>query len=220
MLPILKPHDLVEIIAPASRCSEKVLQDLKNLLESWSLNCLISEALFGDDILCANSDAKRLASLKNALTHPESKAIICVRGGYGSMRLIPGLYDLKPPKEPKIFLGMSDITALHLFLENHWNWPSVHGALARDKFSEESILATQSLLFGKPSRALMGKPLNQFAEKEYKVESTITGGNLTLVQSSLGTKWQINGQNKVVFLEEVGERGYRIDRMLEHLKQA
>lgn len=217
----LKPGDLVEIIAPASRCSNERLEDLRELLTSWQLNCIIDKDIFGSDLLCANTDEIRFRSLKNALQNTESKAVICARGGYGSMRLIPKLAKIIPPTAPKIFVGMSDITAIQLFLRQNWQWPTIFGALARGTFSLESIAAMKALLFGEIDQIeLIGLPLNSLAEQKNTIDTTITGGNLCLVQTSVGTIWQINGQNKIVFLEEVGERGYRVDRMLEHLTQA
>ncbi len=220
-LPVLKPGDSVEIIAPASRCSDKQLTDLKELLTSWQLNCIVDKDIFGDDLLCANTDDVRLISLKNALQNAKTKAVICARGGYGSMRLIPELTKIIPPTSPKLFMGMSDITALNLYLQQQWQWATLHGALTLDKFSPESITAVKSILFGEIKQVeLQGIPLNTLAEKNHTLKGTITGGNLCLVQTSIGTLWQIDGRNKIIFLEETGERGYRIDRMLEHLSQA
>lgn len=220
-LPILKAGDQVEIIAPASRCAPQDLIYLKELLESWQLNCHISHDIFGPDLLCANSDEYRLEALKNALQNPDIKAIICARGGYGCMRLIPGLTQLQPPTSPKLFIGMSDITALQLYLGQHWGWSTIHGSLSRDKFSPESINLLKSILFADIEQIEWnGVPLNHLAEKDHLLESSLTGGNLCLVQASIGTSWQIEGTNKMIFLEEIAERGYRVDRMLEHLKQA
>lgn len=220
-LPVLKPGDSVEIIAPASRCTNEVLSDLKDLLESWQLNCIMDQAIFGNDLLCANTDEIRFKLLKKALLNSATKAVICVRGGYGSMRLLPQLSQITPVNPPKLFVGMSDITAIHLFLEQQWQWPTIHGALARDKFSPESIRSLKSILFGEAGHiGLSGLPLNELAACDKVIEARLTGGNLTLVQTSIGTIWQLEGQNKIIFLEEIGERGYRVDRMLEHLSQA
>lgn len=220
-LPILKAGDQIEIIAPASRCSDAFLIELKNLLSSWQLHCVVNEPIFGQDLLCANSDHMRFKSLKNALQNPETKAIICARGGYGSMRLLPELANIAQPSFTKLFIGMSDITALNLFLQQQWKWPVIHGALAPDKFSPESTAALKSLIFGEGTQiAFSGKALNPAAKKNTTIESTLIGGNLSLLQTSIGTIWQMNGQEKIIFIEEVGERGYRIDRMLEHLRQS
>lgn len=217
----LNPGDQVEIIAPASRCTDQHLMGIKSLLTSWGLKCIVSPNIFGDDLLCANSDAIRFELLKNALLHPETKAIICARGGYGSMRLIPELAKLKAPDTSKLFIGMSDITALNLYLQQAWEWPVIHGALSEDKFSAESISAVKSILFGDVNQVeLSTLPLNQFAVENRVIDASITGGNLCLVQTSLHTLWQIDSKNKIIFLEEIGERGYRVDRMLEQLNQA
>lgn len=221
-LPSLSAGDSVEVIAPAARCSDKQLTQLKALLESWGLKCLVSDTIFGQDLLCANTDQSRLAHLKKSLFRPETKAVICARGGYGSMRLIPELANMMPPATPKLFIGMSDITALHLFLQQQWAWPTLHGSLTVDKLSTESIDAMKAFLFSESKDCTFAqlKPLNPLAAQEKRIESTLIGGNLTLVQASIGTDWQLQARGKIVLLEEIGERGYRVDRMLEHLRQA
>lgn len=220
-LPILKPGDTVEIIAPASRCSNQHVMELKALLTTWQLNCIVSETIFGDDLLCANSDDNRFLYLKNALENPEIKGIICARGGYGSMRLLPEFKKIVPPISPKLFVGMSDITALNLCFLQQWHWPVIHGALAKDKLSPESIASLKSIFLGEVQQVeFFASPLNSLAQENRVIEAMLTGGNLSLIQASIGTHWQLNGDNKIIFLEEVGERAYRIDRMLEHLQQA
>ncbi len=221
-LPILYPGDSVELIAPASRCSDSQLLNLKKLIESWQLNCIVKKDIFGRDLFCANSDEVRFEHLKEALTNPAIKAVICVRGGYGSMRLIPQLATIKPPTQPKLFVGMSDITSLHLYLQQQWGWATIHGAASPDKFSPESIAALKTLLFAEAQTTQFNelKPLNDLAKENRVIESSVTGGNLTLIQAGIGTNWQMDGRNKILLLEEVGERGYQVDRMLEHLRQA
>jgi muramoyltetrapeptide carboxypeptidase len=218
----LQPGDTVEIIAPASRCSDEELTDLKNLLISWQLHCIVAEDMFGQDVFCANSDSMRLQHLTRALNRSDTKAIICARGGYGSLRLIPDLMKISPPPTVKWFVGMSDITALQLFLQQHWHWPVIHGAASPTRFSPESIAQLQSILFRTTKKTIFDElvPLNAAAEKKHCITGSVTGGNLCLVQTSLGTPWQIDGRDKILFLEETNERGYRVDRMLEHVRQA
>lgn len=220
--PILLPGDFVEIIAPASRCSDSELAALKNLLLSWQLHCIVADDIFGNDLFCANTDKQRLKHLTHALTHPNTKAIICARGGYGSLRLIPELANITPPATAKLFVGMSDITALQLYLQQHWRWPTIHGAASPTRFSLESIERLKAILFGTTHQMIFDSltPLNQAAKQQQTIEAEIIGGNLTLIQTSIGTHWQLDSKNKIILLEEIGERGYRIDRMLEHLRQA
>jgi len=218
-LPILQTGDTVELIAPASRCSDQHLMAAKALLNAWGLHCIIDPNIFGNDILCANSDEIRFNSLKAALLNTETKAVICARGGYGSMRLIPKLATLTPPKKPKLFVGMSDITALNLYLHQHWQWPILHGALAPHKSTTTNEVLKSILMAETEKLEFEGIALNALAKQSNCIETTITGGNLCLIQSSIGTLWQMDGQNKMILLEEVAERGYRVDRMLEHLRQ-
>lgn len=221
-LPILKPGDSVEIIAPASRCSDTQLASLRALLESWQLNCLVADDIFGKDLLCANTDDARFEHLLNAIQNPKTKAIICARGGYGSMRLIPALARVSQPLDTKIFVGMSDTTALQLYFQQHWQWPTIHGALLPDKFSKESIDSVKSIFFGEVKQVEFTQliPLNTLATEKAVIHASVTGGNLCLVQAGIGTTWQMDGRDKIILLEEVDERGYQVDRMLEHLRQA
>ena len=220
-LPILTVEDQVEIIAPASRCTEANLIALQDILSTWQVKWIVNDHLFGPDLLCAHSDQHRFESLKNALLNPKNKAVICARGGYGSMRLIPELAKITPSPTCKLFVGMSDITALNIFLQQQWQWPVIHGALAPDKYSPESTAALKSLLWGAENRiSFQGEAYNLAAQQDVTLESTVIGGNLSLLQTSIGTLWQVNGQKKILFIEEVSERGYRIDRMLEHMRQA
>lgn len=218
----LKPGDTVEIIAPASRCLDSQLTSLVKLLESWQLRCIIPDDIFGEDPFSANTDEIRFRHLQNALMNPESKAMICARGGYGTTRLMPQLQQLNAPTVPKILVGISDVTALHLFLQQQWQWPTLHAALAPDRFSPESTNTIKSILFGEIKQMDYAHliPLNSAAQNEQRIEASIIGGNLALLQTSAGTPWQMTTQGKILLLEDVNERGYRIDRMLEHLQQA
>lgn len=217
---------IVDVIAPASRCPVDDLENVKQFLSSWDLKYQIPKDLFGNHPFCSNIDELRFQQLENALTNTTSNIIWCLRGGYGSMKLIPYLNKIKSPPQKKIFIGSSDITALHIFLQEKWGWDTIHGpsvhAAAMNQISSESLVKLKNLLF-KEKNALVYHSiigLNSAAKKIKHISAPIIGGNLTLVQASLGTSWQINTKNKILFIEEVNERGYRIDRALEQLKQA
>jgi muramoyltetrapeptide carboxypeptidase len=214
---------IVDIIAPAGGCTPDALESIKNLLQNWQLNPRISSDLLGNDLLCANSDENRLQQLQEALFNSESSAIWCVRGGYGCTRLIPALLKLKAPKNNKLFIGFSDITTLHLFLQQKWHWQTLHGPsanqVAHDRIDAASIQEFKKLIFGQlPQLKFSLCPLKVMSPAIIK--APVTGGTLTLIQASLGTCWQIDAKNKILFLEEVNESAYRIDRMLQHLQQA
>jgi muramoyltetrapeptide carboxypeptidase len=133
---------------------------------------------------------------------------------------------MKPPKHPKLFIGFSDITSLHLFFSQHWNWPVIHGRTISQMHPDFSKTPDRKLLkdiiFGKKTSHLFKslEPLNDHAKNSNEITGTITGGNLRMIQSSLGTAWELKARGKILFIEDVGERGYSVDRMLEQMIQA
>lgn len=222
----LKPGTIVDIIAPGFATAKEDLATVYEVLNRWDLIPHIPEDIYGTDLICANSDAKRFSLLKYALFNQESKAIWSIKGGYGSARLIPDLNTLSPPAHVKLFMGFSDITALHLFLQKQWHWQTLHSAGPPRQATSElvdsgHIRELKNIIFGQQKNLQYDlRPLNTAAQNYSIIEATITGGNLSLVQTSIGTPWQVDAVDKILFLEEVNERAYRIDRMLNHLKQA
>jgi muramoyltetrapeptide carboxypeptidase len=228
MLPwqTLKPYDTVDIIAPAAKCHPNVLESVKALLTSWQLNYHIPSDLFGEDLLFANSDEKRFQHLQHALLNTTSKAVWCLLGGYGSTKLLPQLCHMTQPPQAKIFMGYSDITALHLFLQERWGWSTIHSPSARqagiNQVAPSSLALLKTMLFNDKKDFTYDQitPLNALAQKYGVIDAPLIGGNLHLIQASLGTEWQIHTNDKIIFIEEINERAYRVDRVLEHLKQA
>lgn len=221
----LKPGDTVELVAPSGRCDAKVLEQIAAVLKSWGLNCVYPKNIFGKDLLCANSHKLRLQHLQHALTNPKSQAVWCLRGGYGATQLLPDLLQLTSPARSKWFIGFSDATALHLFLNQYWHWQTIHGPSARQvssqKIDEISIVAMRNVLLTAETPDITDlTPVNAAARQAHTVKAEVTGGNLCLVQCSLGTPWQIDPTDKIVLLEEVNERAYCVERSLTHLLQA
>lgn len=226
----LKEGDVVDIVAPASGCPsqerENVIRTVHDKLVSWRLVPRIPQHIYDQDLLCANSDEQRFTQLKNALLNTDSAAVWCIRGGYGSTRLMSSLIKLATPAHTKLFMGLSDITALHVFLQQKWHWATLHAPSARqialDQIHADNISETKNILFGQINSLefLNLIPLNKPATLNKTITSPIIGGNLSLIQTSIGTFWQINPQNKILFLEETNERGYQIDRMLQHFSHA
>ncbi len=215
----LMTNDTVEFIAPASKFDPSCLHEIKNLVEGWGFRAKIS-CPFSDEWLCTTGERERFEVLKNALLDPEVKAIWGVHGGHGCTHLLPYLDHMPEPPFPKLLMGFSDITALHLFVHKKWNWGALHCPSARQaalaKACPQSIEGIKNFLSGKVSEIAV-KALNGGGDVR---DATIVGGNLSLVTSSLGTPWQIETEGKFLFLEEIGERAYKVDRMLTHLQQA
>lgn len=222
----LKKNSIVDIIAPASGMADKfILEKVKTLLTNWQLIPRISSDLFGLDLLCANNDEKRFHQLKDALFNSTSDAIWCLRGGYGCTRLIPSLLKLTAPEKCKLFIGFSDITALHLFLQEKWHWQTLHAPtlnqVTHHLIEPENTNELKEIIFNQLHQLIYSlKPYHQPTNSLDLIEIPITGGNLSLIQTSLGTDWQIETKDKILFLEEVNEAAYRIARMLEHLQQS
>lgn len=221
----LMPDDSVAIVAPASSSPEEKLEQGLAWLEALGLRPELPADMIQTDVFFAAPLEKQWEHFKAAL-YSDAKVIWCLRGGYGSMRLIPLLEQLTPPEKPKLLIGFSDITALHLFLNQKWNWPSLHGRtisqLRQDWEMNHEHKQLIDLLFGKLDQVHFSGliPLNQAALISGTIEAPIIGGNLRLIQTSLGTSWEIDPEDKMIFIEDVAERGYSIDRMLEQLHQA
>ncbi len=222
----LQNGDEVDIIAPGYGCAPEMLQKAVAFLASLGLVAHMPEGLLGEDPFSAHSDEARLQHVMNALNNPRSKAIWCLRGGYGSARLLPALLQMAPPEQVKLLIGFSDITALHLLFLQHFGWPTLHAgiltAFCHKTPDDDAVQTMLSLLHGTTKTLHFPTllPLNDAAKEPRTIHSTITGGNLSLLQTSIGTAWQLQSKGKILLIEEVGERGYRIDRMLMHLTQA
>ena len=222
----LEPGDVVDIVAPASDSTRKDFKKAIKFVEKFGLIPRFPKDLFGEDVICSNTDKKRFEHLKKALKAKDSKVIWCLRGGYGSGRLLGSLDKLKKPKQAKLLVGYSDITSLHNFLNNKWNWPTLHASMLEEFGAgfggRREINDMKRVLFGVSDsmefRSLT--PMNSRARQVKTLRSSVVGGNLCILTSTLGTPWHFNPKGKILAIEEIGERGYQVDRMLNHLHQA
>ncbi|RPD93292.1 LD-carboxypeptidase [Aureibaculum marinum] len=220
--PSLQKGDTVMIVAPAGivRDSTGVINGI-NLLESWGLNVKLGNHVFNQHYRFAGTDAERLEDFQSALDDAGVKAIWCARGGYGSIRILDDLDFTKFKQHPKWIIGFSDITAFHNEVHN-MGIETMHGImpLTYKPDDKEQRFAIKSL-----KKAFFGKRVNyRVAESEYNregnAEGVVVGGNLSLVYSMLGSKSQLDTTDKILYLEEVGEALYHIDRMMISLKRA
>lgn len=223
----LRPGDVIDVIAPGSAADFEILEKAKLIFESWGYKIRYSPDLLKPDLMyLSNTDEYRFQDLKRALLAKDSKAVWCFRGGYGALRLLPSLAKLAKPKQKKLFLGLSDITSLHIFLNQKWGWPTVHAPLV-DRIGKEllplqNIEEVKALLEGSKSEFVFDSltPLTELSKKKKPITGTVTGGNLMVATSTLGTKDQLKGAGKILFFEELSERAYRIDRCLQQMHQA
>lgn len=221
----LKPGDIIDVVAPGYSCSLQELENGVREIESWGFRVRFDKKILSPVSFHSNSDQERFRQLKNALTNKQSKAVWCLRGGYGSNRLLPWLDQIEKPTQTKLFIGLSDITSLHVFLNQKWNWATIHGPLV-DRIGKKLLSPEHKdeiirLVMGQNIEVRLNglQPMNKSALKIKELNGKIIGGNLTVLQSSLGTPYSVKLMNKFLFIEDLGERGYRVDRMLEQLLQ-
>ncbi len=221
--PYLQKGDTIAIVAPAGILKNRhaTIQRAKNLIESWGLCVVLGDNLFNDGHHFAGSDIQRTTDFQTALDNPNIKAIWAARGGYGSVRILDKLDYEKFKKNPKWIIGYSDITAFHNHIHN-LGIETVHGMMATSleenpKEIIETILSFQKALFGQ--EISYNIPSSEFNKKGI-VEGQLVGGNLAILSSMLGSESQLNTNGKVLFIEEIGEYKYSIDRMLQSLKRA
>lgn len=220
--PYLKAGDTIAIVATAGIIKDKSpILKAKELAESWGLKVIIGKNTFNQTNHFAGTDQERLNDFQAALDNKNVKAIWCARGGYGTVRIIDAADFSNFKKNPKWIIGYSDITVLHSHLHN-LGFETLHAILGTSMdFNEEknkpSIASFKKALFGEP---LTYSVKESNYNKMGHVKGQLVGGNLSILQSLLGSKSSINTDNKILFIEEIGEYHYQIDRMLYALKRA
>lgn len=215
--PLLKKGDTVSIVATARKHLNDDLSAAKTLLESWGLKVHMGATIGMEHHQLAGNDAERAADFQNQCENPEIKAIWCVRGGYGTVRMIDLVDFSVLEKNPKWIIGFSDVTVLHAqFLK--LNMQSIHSLMAFNTPTASEI-AKESL-----RKALMEKTL------EYQIPShsmnrmgisqgILVGGNLSVLYSLLGSETAVDFQDKILFIEDLDEYLYHMDRMIINLKR-
>ena len=221
--PYLKAGDTVAIVAPSGILKNRTteVKQAEDLLKSWGLNVVIGEHVFSKDNHFAGTDAERYEDFQKAMNNPTISAIWCARGGYGTVRILDKLDFTELRKKPKWLIGYSDITALHNQFHNE-GFETIHAlmctSLTKDLVDiEESITTFKKAIFGETlSYTLKGTDYNRAGT----VTAPLVGGNLTMLHTMLGSKTSIDTSGKILFIEEIGEYKYHIDRMLQSLKRA
>ncbi|AQS95287.1 LD-carboxypeptidase [Polaribacter sp. BM10] len=226
--PYLKQGDTIAIVAPAGilRGRKATVDKAKKLAESWGLKVVLGKNMFNQNNHFAGTDNERCQDFQDALDNPNIKAIWAARGGYGSVRILDKLDFNKFKKSPKWIIGYSDITAFHNHIHN-LGVETIHGMMAtslEEKPEEiiETIASFKKALFGEDVKYVFAD--NELNRKNKlnisELKGQLIGGNLAILTSMLGSKSQLNTEGKILFIEEIGEYKYSIDRMLQSLKRA
>jgi len=214
--PYLKKGDTVAIVATARKNIEDNLQPAISLLKNWGLEVVIGKTIGLDKNQLAGTDEERAADFQTQLDNPNIKAIWCVRGGYGTVRMIDFLDFTKFKQNPKWIVGFSDVTVLHSHL-NNLGFASIHGIMpVSSKATEEAKESLRKALFGEPLEYTVPcDTMNRYG----KAKGELVGGNLSILFSLLGSPSAVNCDDKILFIEDLDEYLYHIDRMMMNLKR-
>lgn len=215
----LQKGDSVMLVAPAKKIQAEVIEKATSILEKWGLKVHVGKYATNEHYWFAGTDSERIQDMQQALDNPHVKAIIALRGGYGTSRIITQLDFTKFTQHPKWIVGFSDITILHAKL-SQYNTASIHGTMPI-LFDEENDFMSLDTL----KKALFGE-LNHYTlsthpkNKQGIAQGRLVGGNLALLNVAIGTSYDVDTQNAILFIEDIDEYAYNIDRMMIHLKHA
>lgn len=215
--PSLQKGDTIAIVSTARKNIDDNLKPAIDLLQSWGLEVVIGKTIGLDDNQLAGTDEERATDFQQQLDNPNIKAIWCVRGGYGTVRMIDLLDFTKFKQSPKWIVGFSDVTVIHSYI-NNLNIATIHGAMpiTVGKASVESIESLRKSLFGESLNYEI--PFDAANRLGY-AKGEIVGGNLSILYSLMGSNAQIDCKGKILFIEDLDEYLYHIDRMMMSLKR-
>jgi muramoyltetrapeptide carboxypeptidase len=220
----LKPGDLVGMITPASNVPnpDESYSKLDRNMQALGLRVKFGANVRKHEGYIAGPEDARLADLHAMFADPEVKAIFCIRGGYGTPQLLDRVDYKLIQRHPKIFLGYSDITALHLALHQRTGLVTIHGAAWNRELTPFTLQHLKRVLFETtPTGKVPAAPEHQLETLvPGKARGRLTGGNLSLITNLLGTPYEIDTRGAILFVEDVGEDPYRIDRMFTQLRLA
>lgn len=218
---VLKSGDTIGIAATARKISRIEVEIAQRVFESWGLKVQYSPTLFSEQNQYAGSDQERAEGLQALINDPNVKAIVLARGGYGTVRMVDRLSITPLLQQPKWLIGFSDATVLHGHLNKHANLQTIHGPMVLnmqpDRWDEESMLSLRNALFSEEAIHIQSEPhaLNRIGEAKGK----LTGGNLSVLYSLTGSASQPDTNGCILFLEDLDEYLYHIDRMMVNLKR-
>ena len=217
----LKPGSTIGITCPSGHVSNDRVAYAETVLEKWGFNVKRGKTIGSEHFYFSGTDAERLADLQQMMDDPTVDAIIMGRGGYGMSRIIDGLDFTRFLEKPKWVCGFSDITVLHNHLQACYNIPSLHspmcGAFKPETENEAYLKTLQRALTG---ASLTYQTLPSPFNRNGTAEAILTGGNLSLLVHLTGSVSEVDTTGKILFIEDLGEHLYHIDRMLLHMKRA
>lgn len=217
--PPLNAGDEIRILSTARKITPQEVNPAVQILESWGFKVSFGKHIYAEDRQFAGTDAQRREDLQQALNDPHVKAILCARGGYGTARLLDELDFTAFNEHPCWVAGYSDVTALHNHLHRHLEVCSLHGTMPVNfpTNSTESLESLKQALSGQnPEYKTESHPLQRVGE----CSGVMTGGNLSMIYSLMGSPSQVETRGKILFLEDLDEYLYHVDRMMLNLQRS
>ncbi len=215
----LSKGDKIALISTARKISLLELEPAIAIIKSWGLEPVFGKNLFKVNHQFAGTTENRIADLQEAIDNDDIKAIFCVRGGYGTVQLIDKIDFSKFKKKPKWIVGYSDVTVLHNHINKNIGTSTLHATMPINftTNTKEALESLKETLFGAmPIYNLENHELNRLGV----AEGELVGGNLSIIYSLTGTSSQLDTKGKILFLEDLDEYLYHIDRMMMNLKRA
>ena len=217
--PFLKNGDTVGIVSTARKIASPELKPILNLLESWGLNYVLGKTINAQDDQFAGDDALRTQDFQEMMDNPEIEAIWCARGGYGTVRIIDELDFSNLIKQPKWIIGYSDVTVLHSHV-HQLGVETLHANMAIDIDMKTAATrdTIREVLFGSDYEiriSSVGNGLNRMGT----ANAPLVGGNLSLLYSLIGSPSEVKTDGKILFIEDLDEMLYHVDRMMQNLKR-
>lgn len=219
--PFLKPNSVIGITCPSGYVSAERVEYALLVLEKWGFQTKVGRTVGNEFHYFSGDDATRLADLQAMLDDPEIDAILMGRGGYGLSRIIDQIDFTKFLQHPKWICGFSDITVLHSHIHKNYGIPTIHsvmcGAFKPETEHEEYIQSLRHILLGHAMNYTM--PLSSF-NRFGEAEAIVVGGNLAMLAHLTGSASEIDTEGKILFIEDIGEHLYHIDRLMYNLKRS
>ena len=217
--PYLKPGDKVVIVSPSGTVDQRYIDGAVETLASWQLSPVAGQYARGASGRFSGTDEERLLDLQCALDDPSVRAVLCSRGGYGLVRIIGKLNFDAFVRHPKWLAGFSDITILHA-AAIHREVQSIHSIMARGMTENDPqadpLIILREMLFGSPPGSYLLSP--NALNRPGKSEGILIGGNLSVLYGLRGTGLDIQPKGKILFIEDISEKLYHIDRMIQNFK--
>ena len=216
--PFLQPADQIRIVSPSGTIDPKYIDGAKKVLFRWGLQVTEGEFARSEYGRFGGTQEQRVADLQQALDDPNVRAILCSRGGYGIAQIIDKLDFAAFEKNPKWLIGFSDITILHNVITN-LGIASIHGIMTKHLTdlpkNSEQVQSLKDILFGKiPTYVIQTQPFNKIGIAEGK----LIGGNLSVLFGLRGSQYDLPYKNNILFIEDIAEKPYHIDRMMQNLR--